>query len=119
MVSLKDRFKNLRRGIQPTQQPLASDDGAAPKKAKRPKLYMRLDDGPTLDTTVVNDDAYKRHMKKLEQELAKQKNNAGAIKSLMQSTYHHRRQWIVSQSPPVKEILAAFPALKTSLQVRV
>jgi len=87
---------------------LESDDGAAPNKAKRQKLYIRLDDAPTHDATVVDDEAYQRHMKKLEQELAKARKHNGVIKSLMQNTYHHRHQRIISPSPPVLEILTTF-----------
>ena len=118
MGDLTQKPQELAPRYSTNKEALEGDEGAPPKKAKRPKLYMRLDDGPTLDTTVVDDDAYKRH-KKLEQELPKRKKNTGAIKSLMQSTYHHRHQWIVSQSPTVSEILTAFPALKSSIQVRV
>ena len=117
MVALKGRFKNLRRGIPTTKRQLENDDGAVPNKAKRQKLYIRLDNAPTHDATVVDDEAYQHHMKKLEQELAKTRKHNGAIKSLMQNAYRHR-QWIISPSPPVSEILT-FPALKFSAQIKV
>ena len=73
VFAFKGRFKNLRRGIPTTKRQLENDDGAVPNKAKRQKLYIRLDNAPTHDATVVDDEAYQRHMKKLEQELEKTK----------------------------------------------
>lgn len=51
------------------------------------------------------------------EEIAKTERNLTLIEKLMQMTFALRRQEIVSDSPPVKEILENWPALRTESQV--
>ena len=85
-----------------------SDETSLPTK-KRPKL---LDRYPPLNPNDISDEStHERHIKALKSELARDKPRTTALEELMELTFCHRREFVLTYATSVEEILATYPAL--------
>ena len=97
---LRTKFKNLRRPAR------ADKAGIVPSPLKKPKRNV----APTAATYSESDVAeYKRHVDFLKHTYNSKKWSLSSVKVLLEQTSEHRRMWIRSDTPPVKEVLEMFP----------
>jgi len=93
------------------------DDGGA-GRAKKLKMDQEKHSYPSLTMPEVEDDiANERNVALLKQESAKPKPTASNVIPLMTRTFQRRRQWILDEAKPVKEIIAEYPCLRRAVFV--
>ncbi len=86
---------------------------------KKPKLDQEKRTYPSLTLPDMEDDtANERNIALLKQESAKPKPSTGNIVALMTHTFPRRRQWILDECKPVKDIIEEYPGLRSALCVR-
>jgi len=117
---MSDRMKNIRnakpRGA--SKRPLNADtECAVVKKPRREfKQFPKLLESPVIPAGE-DEHSYKRHMQLLKHEEGKISPDKHAINSLMTKTYALRRQKILKEHQPLKELLKDCPSLKRCNQV--
>ena len=85
---------------------------ASPLAKKRPKI---LDHYPPLNSNDITDEStHERHMKGLKNELAKEKPRTSAVQELMELTFCHHREFVLSYTTSIDKILMTYPALRQS-----
>ena len=118
---MSDRTKNIRnakpRGA--FKRPLDADDsGIEVVKKPRPefKQFPKLLEPPVVPVGE-DEHSYKRHMQLLKHEEGKISPDTHVINSLMTKTYALRRQKILKEHQPIKELLKDCPSIKRCNQV--
>jgi len=93
------------------------DDGGA-GRAKKLKMDQEKHSYPSLTMPEVEDDiANECNVALLKQESAKPKPTASNVIPLMTRTFQRRRQWILDEAKPIKEIIAEYPCLRRAVFV--
>lgn len=111
---LRNRFKFVRR---PPSNSYPTDSTAAnpppPKRQKRTKKSARL--GSDMASMLSGDEEeYEENVSRLQLECSKRKKDRSitTMIELTMSKYKKRREWIMSDTPSVSDILQKFPSLK-------
>ena len=101
------RVYNVSKGDKKRQ---SEEEEASPPAKKRPKL---LDRYPPLSPSDITDEStHERHMKAIKDELARDKPRTCVLQELMELTFCHRREFVLSYATSVDEILMTYPALR-------
>ena len=105
---LIDRVYNVYKGEKRKQREEDGDGSSPPRKRKK-----LLDRYPPLNPSEISDEStQERHMKALDQELKKEKPWVSALLELMELTFSHRREFVLTAASSVEEILSKYPALR-------
>ena len=64
-------------------------------------------------------EAYTQDVEALALEMQKEKPKRKTLRTLMASTFAGRRQWLTTDRPVVRDIIAKFPLLKTPKYVSI
>ena len=103
------RVYNVSKGEKKRQ---SEGEEASPLAKKRPKL---LDRYPPLSPSDITDEStHERHMKAIKDELARDKPRTCVLQELMELTFCHHREFVLSYATSVDEILMTYPALRQS-----
>ena len=113
---LRNRFKFIRR---PTNKAYSEDETQSsdgpplPKRQKKASKSARLG-SESVGTFSDDETTYETKVKELQQECKKKKRekSIAAMLDMTQSTFKRRRQWILSETPSVSDILMKFPSFK-------
>lgn len=117
---MTDKMKNIRntkpRGAKRSLN--ADDSGMEVVKKPKPefKQFPKFMEPPVVPVGE-DEHSYKRHMQLLKYEEGKVSPDKHVINSLMIKTYALRRQKILKEHQPIKELLKDCPSLKRSNQV--
>jgi len=118
---MTDKMKNLRNTKPRGASKRPSDvDHSAMHVAKKPRIEFKQFP-KVLEAPVVpvgeDEHSYKRHLQVLKHEQGKVSPDRNVINSLMTKTFAIRRQRILNEHQPVKQLLKDYPSLKRCDQV--
>lgn len=96
---------------------LADHSDEVSKPSKKQKIDLKKHTYPPLCGEIEDETSIKYIMALLQEELSKAKPHFDTVASLMNCTFHARRQWILDNMESVGEIVKIYPFLSKSVYV--